>query len=67
MSPVLQQFNHEQNDQVSSSAQHGHQASSKEEEEFLHQDLSQRTQIQEVAFCSCLDPNYPASVSLLIK
>lgn len=45
MSPVLQQFKHEKNDQVSNSAQHGHQASNKEGEQFLRQDLSKRIKI----------------------
>lgn len=70
MLPILQQFKHEKNkqpDQVSNSAQRGHQPSNKEEQS-LHQDLSKRIKNPEFSFCSYLDLNIPgASVSLLIK
>lgn len=45
MSPVLQQCKREQNDQVSSSAQRGHQTPNKEGEQSLRQDLSERIKI----------------------
>jgi len=69
MSPISQQFKHEKKpDQVSNSAQHGHQQSNKEEEQSLHQDLSKRIKIQEFSFCHYLDlNNASASVSLLLK
>lgn len=70
MSPTLQQSKQQKKatDQVSNSAQHGHQPSNKEEEQSLCQDPANRIKIQDFSFCSCLDLNTPgASVSLLIK
>lgn len=70
MSPILQQSKHEKKatDQVSNSAQQGHQPHNKEEELSLHHDVANRIKVQDFSFCGFLGLNTPgASVSLLIK